>query len=84
MNSGAIKTKKKLMWKVIGYFSLSLFYILIKGNVYKFEGYIGLLTSHILSINYGSHMDQMLIFGPTGPKTQFSQNYIYIKKKLIW
>ena len=40
------------------------YFIFLKCNIWKFEGYIGLLTSYILPINYVSYMEQMLIFGP--------------------
>ena len=63
MNNGAIKKKKSLCEKSLGIL-VHHYFISLKGNVYKFEGYISLLTSHNLSINYGSYMNQMLIFGP--------------------
>ena len=38
------------------------YFISLKGNIWKFERYIGLLTSYIISINYENYMDQILIF----------------------
>ena len=51
------------------------YFISLKGNIWEFEGYIGFLTSYIISINYVSYMNQMLIFGPS-----WAQNTIILKK----
>ena len=58
------------------------YFISLKGNIWKFEWYISLLTSYIIFINYVSYMDQMLIFGP---KTQLSLklNFLIILKFLV-
>ena len=51
------------------------YFISLKGNIWKFEGYIGLLTSYIISINYVSYVDQMLIFGFNWAQNIIVPNY---------
>ena len=63
MNSGSIKTKKNLCERSLGIL-VQHYFISLKDNIYKFEGYIGLVTSYIIFINYESYIYQMLIFDP--------------------
>ena len=55
------------------------YFISLKGNIWKFERYIGLLTSYIISINYISYIDEMLFFGPS-----WAQNTIVPKLKPLF
>ena len=75
MNNGAIKTKKNLCERSLGIL-VHHYFISLKGNIQKFEGYTGLLISYIIFIDYGSYMDQMLIFESNRLKTRFSHQWL--------
>ena len=60
-----------MMWKMLKFKFLKnlyessldiLVHLSLKGNIWKFERYIGPLTSYIISINYVSYIDQNYLF----------------------